>query len=102
MKTLLLAIIISMVVFIGIQTIVPFPYGLIFGIAIPAIIIWRTIKITDVNQHSLLSYRRDDPKSDKEKEQNKEAYRILKKRFLEGEITQEEFDRLREPFGDME
>jgi len=42
------------------------------------------------------------PRPRSQQKQNHEAYRILKKRFLDGEITKEEFDRFREPFGDME
>lgn len=98
MKTLLLAIIISIVIFIGVQTILPFPYGLIFGIGISASIIWRAAKSDSLNRFSLLNYRRVDPKTDEELRQNKESFRILKKRFLEEEISEEEFDRLKKDF----
>ncbi len=98
MKTLLLAIIISAVVFIGMQTILPFPYGLVFGIGISGLIIWRAAKSDGLSRFSLLNYRRADPNTDEELRQNKEAFRILKKRFLEGEISEEEFDRLKRDF----
>jgi uncharacterized membrane protein len=98
MKILLLAIIISIVIFIGVQTILPFPYGLILGISIAAFIIWRAAKSDGLNRFSLLNYRRVDPKTDEELKQNKEAFRILKKRFLEGEISEEEFNRLKKDF----
>jgi uncharacterized membrane protein len=103
MKTrLLTTILVSAIIALGFQMVVPFPFGLIFGIAIAVIIIWYTVKAKSVNPFSLLTYKRADPKNEDEGKQNREAYRILKKRFLDGEITKEEFDRLREPFGDME
>lgn len=98
MKILLIAIIISVVIGFGLQIILPFPFGVIFGIAIPVIIIWSALKKTDVDPFSLINYRREDPKTEKEKEQNKEAYRILKKRFLDGEISKEEFEKLKKDF----
>lgn len=78
--------------------IIPFPFGLIFGIAIPVIIIGYAIKQSYIGPFSLLNFRRADPKTDDELKQNKEAYRILKKKFLEGEISEEEFERLKKGF----
>jgi uncharacterized membrane protein len=98
LKTLLAAIAVSAVIALGLQIILPFPFGFIFGITLPVIIIWSAIKKADVNPFTLINYRRADPKTEKEKEQNKEAYRILKKRFLDGEITKEEYDKLRKDF----
>lgn len=102
MKALLAAILVSAVIALGFQMVVPFPFGVIFGISIAVIIIWYTMKTKSINPFSLLTYKRADPRNEDEEKQNQEAYRILKKRFLDGEITKEEFDRLREPFGDME
>lgn len=99
MNAFLLAIIISAAVFIGMQTVLPFPYGLALGIGISALIIWRAAKSSSPGRFSLLNYRRVDPKTDEEFRQNKEAFRILKKRFLEGEISEGEFDRLKKEFG---
>ena len=59
---------------------------------------WYWLKKAPQNPSSLTSYKRADPITDKEKEQNKEAYRILKKRYLEGEISREDYDRLRKDF----
>jgi len=100
MKTILIAILISAVIGLGLQMLLPAPFGLIFGIAIPTIIIWYAIKQPCIGPFSLLNYRRADPKTDDEFKQNKEAYRILKKKFLEGEISKEEFDKLKKDFDD--
>lgn len=103
MRALIAAIVVAAVLALGIQMIVPFPYGLILGTASVVIIIWYGVKKTKpVRPFSLLSYKRADPQNKDEEKQNNEAFRILKKRFLDGEITKEEFDRLRKPFGDME
>lgn len=87
--------------FFGIQALFPFPYGLIVGIAITALIVWYIVKKTKDNPFSLLSYRRADPITKKETEQNREAFRLLKKRFLEGEINQDEFEKLKKGFEEM-
>lgn len=101
MKTILIAILISAVIALGLQMILPFPFGFIFSIAIPVTIIWYAIKKqSSKDPFSLLNYRRADPKTDDESKQNREAYRILKKKFLEGEISKEEFDRLKKDFDD--
>ena len=98
MKAIIAGIGVAVLVFLGIQTVTPFPYGLIFGGGLSGFIVWYTLRQTLINEHSLISYRRSDPKTEEEKRQNKEAYRILKKRFLEGEITKEEYDILRKDF----
>ena len=102
MNALLIAILVSVIIVLGFQIVVPFPFGLIFGVGIAAIIIWYTRKTKSINPFSLLTHKRVDPQNEDEEKQNREAYRILKKQFLDGEITKEEFDRLREPFGDLE
>ena len=79
----------------------PFPYGLVIGIGIPALIIWYVIKQMKEDPFALLSYRRADPVTNQEIKQNKEAFRLLKKRFLEGEITQNEFENLKKGFEEM-
>lgn len=99
MKILYIGIVVSIVIFFVIQTITPFPYGLIIGVAIAGIIIWRAAKSVSSERHSLLNYRRVDPKTDKELQQNKEAFRIINKKFLEGEISEEEFERQKKAFG---
>lgn len=91
----------SVGLFFGLQMLLPFPYGLVIGIVIPALIIWYIIKKIKNNPFSLLSYRRADPITKNEIEQNKEAFRLLKKRFLEGEITQDEFEKLKKGFNEM-
>ena len=79
----------------------PFPYGLVIGIVIPTVIIWYVMKKIKEDPFALINYRRSDPVTDQEIEQNKEAFRLLKKRFLEGEITQEEFENLKGGFEGM-
>ena len=83
MKNILIAISASAVIILGLQMVLPFPYGAIFGAVISGIIIRYAIKQSHKNQFSLLNYRRSDAKTSKEKKQNLEAYRILKKKFLE-------------------
>lgn len=99
MKTLYLGIIASIVIFFTIQTIAPFPYGLVIGIAVAGIILWKAGKVVSLDRDSLLHYRRVDPQSDKERDQNKEAFRIIKKKFLEGEISEEEYQKRKKEFG---
>ena len=98
MKMLFLATLGSILTAIVIQMVLPFPYGVIFGIAVPVIVIWKALQVSEIKKFSLLRYRRIDPKNEKEVQQNKKAYRILKKKFLEGKITQEEFDKLTHDF----
>ena len=79
----------------------PFPYGLVMGIVIPTLIILYVMRKIREDPFALLNYRRSDPVTNQEIEQNKEAFRLLKKRFLEGEITQEEFENLKKGFEGM-
>ena len=101
MKTRIIAIgvIASVAVFFGIQTILPFPYGLVVGLVIAGIIAWKSIKSAGADRYSLTNYRREDPKTTQEQLQNKEAFRIVKKKFLEGEITKEEYETQKKAFG---
>ena len=99
MKTLYIGIIAAIVIFLGMQTITPFPYGLIVGIVVAGLIIWKAAKSVSLNSDSLLHYRRVDPLTDKEQEQNKEAFRIIKKDFLEGKISEEEYKKKKMEFG---
>ena len=98
MKAIIAGIGVAVLVFLGIQTITPFPYGLIFGGGLSGFIVWYTLRQTSINEHSLISYRRADPKTEEEKRQNKEAYRILKKKFLEERISKEEFEKQKKLF----
>lgn len=83
-KVSVTGIVIGIVVFFVFQFFLPFPIGMILGLIGAAVIIWRTRRYSFVKENSLLSYRRVDPKDDKKKLQNKEARRILEKKFLEG------------------
>jgi hypothetical protein len=98
MNTLYIGIIAAIAIFFGIQTIAPFPYGLVIGIVVAGLIIWRTAKSVSWNHDSLLHYRRVDPLTDKERKQNKEAFRIIKKDFLEGKISEEEYKKKKKEF----
>ena len=98
MKRVIFPILISIGIFYGANSVLPFPYGLIIGFGGPFVFFWYWIKKTSSNPSSLTSFRRVDPLTDNEQNQNVEAYRILKKRYLEGEITKEEYDKLRKDF----
>jgi len=98
MKRIIFTVLISIGIFLGVNTVLPFPYGLIIGFTGAFVFFWYWLKKTSPNPNSLTSLKRVDPITDKEKNQNKEAYRILKKRFLEGEITKEEYDKVRKDF----
>ncbi len=92
MKTIISGIIIAIVVFIGFQMIMPFPYGIIFGLVFGGLVIRYTIKHATIGKDSLLNYRRTDPINEKEKEQNDEALRILEKKYIEEKISKEKKD----------
>lgn len=100
MKTILITILVSAAIILMLQMVLPFPYGAIIGAVIAGIIIRYAITQSRKSQFSLLNYRRSDAKTSKEKKQNLEAYRILKKKFLEGDISKEEFDKLKKDFDD--
>jgi len=102
MKTRILGIIVAVGIFFGLQMIMPFPYGLIFGIVITTVVIYYVFRKTYTDENSLISHRRSDPKTTKEKEQNKEAFRILKKKYLEEKISKEEYDEMKKEFKDLE
>lgn len=99
MKILFVGIIVSIIIFFAVQTVAPFPYGLIIGLAIATIIVWRAAKSASLERYSLLNYRRVDPQTYKEQEQNKEAFRIIKKDFLEGKISKQEYEKRKREFG---
>lgn len=98
MKRIIFTVLIAIGIFLGVNTVLPFPYGLIIGFTGSFVFFWYWLKKTSTSPDSLTSYKRVEPFTEKEKNQNKEAYRILKKKFLEGEITKEEYDKLRKDF----
>ncbi|MCE9653431.1 MAG: transposase [Nitrosarchaeum sp.] len=102
MKTIISGIVLAIVVFFGLQTVVPFPYGLILGIVFVGLIIWYTKKHSSSNKDSILNYRRVDPISEKEKKQNDEALRILEKKYIEEKISKEEYLKRKKEFEDIE
>lgn len=102
MKTIISGIIIAIVVFIGFQMILPFPYGIIFGLLFAVLVIRYIIKHTTIGKDSLLTYRRTDPITEKEKDQNDEALRILEKKYIEEKISKEEYKKRKKEFEDIE
>ncbi|MCV0391943.1 MAG: hypothetical protein K5790_01470 [Nitrosopumilus sp.] len=102
MKTIFPGIISAIVVFFLIQTVMPFPYGLILGIVLAVAILWYTKKHASRDKDSLLNYRRIDPINEYEKEQNDEALRILEKKYIEEKITKEEYLKRKKEFEDLE
>ena len=68
MKTIISGIIFAIVIFIGFQMILPFPYGIIFGLLFGGLVIRYAIKHALIGKDSLLNYRRTDPINEKEKE----------------------------------
>lgn len=82
MNALITSVIVSIVVFLGFQMILPFPYGLVLGILFVGMIFWYAKKRISVGKNSLLNYRRVDPIDEKERSQNDEALRILEKNTL--------------------
>ena len=88
MYSTITGIIIAIVVFFLVQTVMPFPYGLVLGIGLAGTIIWYTKKHVSRGKDSLLNYRRVDPINEYEKEQNDEALRILEKKYIEEKIQQ--------------
>ena len=93
-----MTIIVGVVVFLAFQMVLPFPYGLVVGLGVSGALIYYSMKKTSADENSLVNLRRIDPSSYKEREQNREAYRILKKKFLEEKITKDEFERLAKEF----
>lgn len=91
MKTIIYGIVLAIVVFFLVQTVMPFPYGLVLGVIFAGLIIWYAKKHAPVGKDSLLNYRRADPINEEEKDQNDEALRILEKKYIEEKISKEEY-----------
>ena len=102
MKTIIPGIILGIVIFFVFQMIVPFPYGIILGLVFGGVIIGYTIKHATRGKDSLLNYRRVDPITEKEKEQNDEALRILEKKYIEEKISKQEYIKRKKRFEDTE
>jgi len=102
MKTIISGIIFAIVIFIGFQMILPFPYGIILGLVFAGLVIRYAIKHALIGKDSLLNYRRTDPINEKEKEQNDEALRILEKKYIEEKISKEEYKKRKKEFEDIE
>ncbi len=98
----IIAIIVSIVVFVGIQTITPFLYGLVLGVLFTGIIIWYTKTHPSRVKDSVLNYRRVDPINEREKKQNDEALRILEKKYIEEKISKEEYLERKKEFENIE
>lgn len=91
MKTIILGIVITIVLFFAFQMTLPFPYGLVLWLVSIGIIIWYAKTHPSIGKDSVLNYRRVDPINEKEKEQNDEALRILEKKYIEEKISKEEY-----------
>ena len=102
MKTSILGIIFAIVIFFIFQMTTPFPYGLVFGVALAGIVIWYAIKHDLKSKDSLLNYRRLDPINEEERKQNDEALRILEKKYIEEKISKEEYKKRKKEFEDIE
>jgi len=102
MKTLISSVIVSIVIFLGFQMILPFPYGLVLGIIFVGMIFWYAKKRTSIGKNSLLNYRRVDPIDEKERSQNDEALRILEKKYIEEKISKEAYLKKKKEFEDTE
>ena len=102
MKTLISSVIVSIVIFLGFQMILPFPYGLVLGIIFAGMIFWYAKKRTSIGKNSLLNYRRVDPIDEKERSQNDEALRILEKKYIEEKISKEAYLKKKKEFEDTE
>ena len=102
MKNILYGIVLAIVVFFLIQTVMPFPYGLVLGILIAGLIVWYAKRNSPVGKDSVLNYRRIDPINEKEKDQNDEALRILEKKYIEEKISKEEYMKRKREFEDNE
>lgn len=96
------AIILSVVIFFGLQTVVPFPYGIVLGLFFVGIILWYTRNHLSAPKDSILNYRRVDPINEKEKRQNDEALRMLEKKYIEEKISKEEYMKRKKEFEDTE
>lgn len=97
-----IAIFLSVAIFFGLQTVVPFPYGIVLGLLFAGIILWYAKNHLSRPKDSILNYRRVDPIDEKEKKQNDEALRILEKKYIEEKISKEEYLRRKKEFEDIE
>jgi len=102
MKTLISSVIVSIVIFLGFQMILPFPYGLVLGIIFAGMIFWYAKKRTSIGKNSLLNHRRVDPIDEKERSQNDEALKILEKKYIEEKISKEAYLKKKKEFEDTE
>ncbi|WP_420545502.1 hypothetical protein [Nitrosopumilus sp.] len=98
----IIAIIASVMVFIGIQTIIPFPYGLVLGVLFATVALWYAKSHPSTAKDSILNYRRVDPINEREKKQNDEALRVLEKKYIEEKISKEEYLQRKKDFEDTE
>jgi hypothetical protein len=101
-KSIIPGIVLAVVIFLVLQMILPFPYGLILGLVFGGLLIRYVIKNSSVGKDSLLNFRRQDPITEKEKEQNDEALRILEKKYIEEKISKEEYLKRKKEFEDIE
>ena len=102
MKSVIYGIVLAIVVFFLIQMVLPFPYGLVFGVGFTGVIIWYAKRHAPVGKDAVLNYRRVDPINEKEKLQNDEALRILEKKYIEEKISKEEYLKRKKEFEDTE
>ena len=102
MRLLFSAIVVAVIIFFLIQTILPFPYGLIVGAVLIIGIIWYARKQASLQKDSVLKYRRADPINEKERAQNDEALRILEKKYIEEKISKEEYIKRKKEFEELE
>jgi hypothetical protein len=101
-RSIIPGISLAVVIFLVLQMILPFPYGLILGLVFGGLLIRYVIKNSYVGKDSLLNFRRRDPITEKEKEQNDEALRILEKKYIEEKISKEEYLKRKKEFEDIE
>lgn len=96
------AIVVAIIAFFLLQTVLPFPYGLVVGLGLVIGIIWYAKKQKTFQKDSVLNYRRVDPINEEERAQNDEALRILEKKYIEEKISKYEYLRLKKEFEDLE
>lgn len=102
MKGFIFVTVLTIVVFFSAQMVLPFPYGLVFGVGFAGMIVWYAKRHTAAGKDSVLNYRRVDPINQKEKDQNDEALRILEKKYIEEKISKEEYLQRKKEFEDTE
>lgn len=89
MNAFLLAIIISAAVFIGMQTVLPFPYGLALGIGISALIIWRAAKSSSQAAFLCLTIGASTQKPTRNSDKTKRPSGFSRKGFWKGRSQRE-------------